>query len=213
MFPKTTRFEKLLEAVPEALVGMDQNGMIRFVNRHTESQFGYDRGQLIGQPIDLLVPQPFGQVYAEHRETYFADPRTRSLGLDLELSGRQQDGTEFPITISVSYIDTGDVLLAIMAAGDVTQRQEAVKNAQLVAAVVEHSADAIIGATLDGIITSWNPAAERMFGYRRAEIVGKPGFPLSSEGLSALPLATLAKVRVGQRVEDFETDLVRKDGR
>ena len=213
MFPKTTRFEKLLEAVPEALVGMDQNGMIRFVNRHTESQFGYDRGQLIGQPIDLLVPQPFGQVYAEHRETYFADPRTRSLGLDLELSGRQQDGTEFPITISVSYIDTGDVLLAIMAAGDVTQRQKAVKNAQLVAAVVEHSADAIIGATLDGIITSWNPAAERMFGYRRAEIVGKPGFPLSSEGRSAETMAALAKVRAGRRVEDFEPDLVRKDGK
>jgi len=213
MFPKTTRFEKLLEAVPEALVGMDQNGMIRFVNRHTESQFGYDRGQLIGQPIDLLVPQPFGQVYAEHRETYFADPRTRSLGLDLELSGRQQDGTEFPITISVSYIDTGDVLLAIMAAGDVTQRQKAVKNAQLVAAVVEHSADAIIGATLDGIITSWNPAAERMFGYRRAEIVGKPGFPLSSEGRSAETMATLAKLRAGRRVEDFELDLVRKDGK
>ncbi len=213
MHPKATRFEEMLEAVPEALVGMDQNGKIRFVNSHTESQFGYARDQLIGQSIDILVPQPFGQIYAEHRQTYFADPRTRSLGLDLELAGRQHDGTEFPITISVSYIDTGDVLLAIRAASDVTQRKEAVKNAQLLAAVVEHSGDAIIGATIDGIITSWNPAAERMFGYRRAEIVGRSGDPLNPDGRTEATIATLAKVRGGQPVEQFETSLVRKDGR
>src|SRR5450631_4835879 len=129
MSSKTTRFEKLLEAVPDALVGMDQKGVIRFVNRQTESLFGYDRDDLIGQPIETLVPESLLQIYAEHREDYFADPRTRSSGLDVVLSGRQQDGTEFPINVSLSHIDTGDVLLVITAVREVTQRKQAVKTA------------------------------------------------------------------------------------
>jgi PAS domain S-box-containing protein len=90
---KATRIENLLEAVPDALVGMDQQGVIRFVNRQTESLFGYDRDDLVGLHIERLVPESLWQVYAEHREDYFADPRSRSMGLDLELSGRHRDGT------------------------------------------------------------------------------------------------------------------------
>src|SRR5450759_4609393 len=181
MSPKT-RFENLLEAVPDALVGMDQKGVIRFVNRQTESLFGYDRDQLIGQRIETLVPESLWQIYAEHRQDYFADPRARSTGLDLELSGRHQDGTRFPINISLSHIDTGDVLLVITAVRDVTQQKQAVKNAQLTAAIVEYSDDAIIGGTLEGIITSWNPAAERMYGYSSKEIIGKSGRLLFPKG-------------------------------
>src|SRR5665811_1063724 len=108
---QTTTFEHLLEAVPDALVGMDQQGVIRFVNRQTESLFGYDRDQLVGQPIQTLVPESLWQIYAEHQQNYFADPRTRSSGLDVELSGRRHDDTQFPINVSLSHIDTGDVLL------------------------------------------------------------------------------------------------------
>ena len=86
MTSKMTKFESLLEAVPDALVGMDQKGVVRFVNRQTESLFGYDRDDLIGQPIETLVPESLWQIYAEHQEDYFADPRTRSSGLELELT-------------------------------------------------------------------------------------------------------------------------------
>ena len=92
MSSKTTKFESLLEAVPDALVGMDQAGVIRFVNHQTESLFGYGRDDLVGQPIQALVPEYLWEVYTEHREEYFADPRSRSMGLDLELIGRQRDG-------------------------------------------------------------------------------------------------------------------------
>jgi len=81
MFSKTTRFEHLLAAVPDALVGMDQKGVIRFVNRQTESLFGYDRDQLIGQRIEMLVPESLWQIYTEHRQDYFADPRTGPVDL------------------------------------------------------------------------------------------------------------------------------------
>ena len=122
----------------------------------------------------MLAVEPLWQVYAEHREEYFAVPGTRSLGLDLELIGRHQDGTEFPINVTMSLIDTGDVLLAITRVGEVTRRKQAVAKAELLDAIVEYSHDAITGLTLEGIITSWNPAAVRMYGYSNTEVIGRP---------------------------------------
>lgn len=206
-------FESPLEAVPDALVGMDQNGVIRFVNRQTESLFGYDRDDLIGQRIETLVPESLWQIYAEHRERYFADPKARSSGLDLVLIGRRQDGTEVPINISMSHIDTGDVLLVVTAVRDVTQRQQAVKNAQLTAAIVQYSDEAIISSSLEGIITSWNPAAERMYGYLSAEVIRKPAKLLTPKDRTTEIGAILEQIKVGQHVEHLQTLHVRKDGR
>jgi len=211
MSPKT-RFENLLEAVPDALVGMDQKGVIRFVNRQTESLFGYDREQLIGQPIEMLVPEPLWQMYADLRDNYFADPRTRSLGLEVELTGRQQDGSEFPIDVNLAHINTGDILLVIRAGRDVIQQHHAVQTAQLTSAIVEYSDDAIIGMTLDGIITSWNPAAERLYGYSSKEIIGRSGSLLSPGERAGELNAILARIRQGHYVEHSETTLFRKDG-
>jgi PAS domain S-box-containing protein len=213
MSSNATKFESLLEAVPDALVGMDQKGVIRFVNRQTELLFGYDRDDLIDQPIDTLVPETLWQIYAEHKEGYFADPRTRSSGLDVELSGRHQDGTEFPINISLSHIDTGDVLLVITAAGDVAQHRQVVRNVGLTMAVVESADDAIIGSTISGTITSWNPAAERMYGYPSNEVIGRyVGDLLAPADRADEARAVLARILAGWHVEHLETERVRKDG-
>lgn len=111
MFSNMTRFEILLEAVPDALVGVDQKGGIRFVNRQTELLFGYDRDEPVVQPNETLPPEPLWQVCAAPAEDHFADRRTRLSGLDLELSGRQRDGSVFPVGISLSHSDTWDVPL------------------------------------------------------------------------------------------------------
>src|SRR5665648_202095 len=213
MSSKTTRFESLVEAVPDALVVMDQEGVIQFVNRQTESLFGYDRDDLIGRPVETLVPEPLWQIYAQHKEDYFADPRTRSSGLEVVLSGRHQDGTDFPINVSLSHIDTGDVLLVITAVGDVAKQKLAVKNAQLMAAIVQYSDDAIIASTLEGVITSWNPAAERMYGYSPIEMIGKYAGLLLPDDRAGEMQANLGAVRGGQAVQRLETIRVRKDGR
>ena len=211
MSSKTTRFESLLEAVPDALVGMDQAGVIRFVNHQTESLFGYGRDDMVGQPIHMLVPEYLWGVYSEHREEYFADPRSRSMGLDLQLSGRQQNGTELPVNISLSHLDTGDVLLVITAVRAVTKHKQELENSKLLAAIVEHSNDAIIAKTLDGIVTCWNPAAERMYGYSSEEMLGKSIDQLSQDRTGEMS-SILARIKAGQPVEHFETVRVRKDG-
>src|ERR1035437_3844221 len=98
MSPKATRLEGLLEAVPDALLGVDHAGVIRFVNHQTELLFGYDRDDLVGAPIETLVPESVRSVHKVHREGYVAAPFTRIMGADLELRGRRRDGTQFPWT-------------------------------------------------------------------------------------------------------------------
>jgi PAS domain S-box-containing protein len=209
---KVTTPEHMLDVVPDALVGVDQAGVVRFVNHPTEALFGYDRDDLVGQPIQTLVPEYLWEVYSDHREDYFADPQSRSMGLDLELIGRQRDGTRIPISVGVSVIDTGDVLLVITSAREMTKRQRAQETSQQMAAILDASNDAIIGATLQGVVTSWNSAAEKMYGYSSEEIIGKFIHIVSPSDRSGEIRSILAKVKAGQPVEHFETMRVRKDG-
>ena len=158
------------------------------------------------------MPEYLWQIYHQHREDYFTDPRTRSSGLEVELSGRHRDGTDFPVNISMSQIDTGDVLLVVTAVRDVTRQRQAVQDAQLLAAVVEYSDDAIVGTTLEGLVTSWNPAAERMYGYSSKEIIGRSGRILAYPGQADQMYAALARIKAGELVEHLEINHLRKDG-
>jgi|BarGraIncu00222A_1022003.scaffolds.fasta_scaffold03566_6 PAS domain S-box-containing protein len=215
MSSKTTKFEGLLEAVPDALVGVDHAGVIRFVNRQTELLFGYERDDLIGAPLETLVPESLRPVHKVHRERYVAAPFTRTMGLDLELRGRRRDGTQFPVDIALSHTDTEDGPLVIAAVRDMTDRnktEEGRRHSDQLAAIVEHSNDAIIGNTLDGIVTSWNPASERMYGYSAEEVTGKSIDLLSPPGQAGEMHAILARIRAGQPVERLEATRVRKDG-
>ncbi len=191
---------------------MDQKGLVRFVNSQTESLFGYQRDRLVGEPIETLIPEPLWQIYAEHQQTHFSDPRTRSLGLDLELIGRRQDGTEFPVNVSLSHIDTGDVLLVITAVHDVNRQRQAVRKAELVASIVEYSDDAIMSANLEGTITSWNPAAERLYGYPAKDVIGRYASFLMPRERAGDITRLFDSIKGGQGVDRFETVRLRKDG-
>ena len=184
-------FERLLEAVPDALVAVDRSGVIRYVNRRAQSLFGYERDDLVGQPIETLVPESVRPAHPAHREAYFAGTGTRRPKPDSQgtreqkppasprcLRGRRRDGTEFPLNLSLSRSNTEAGPLVIAAVHDLTASQKANDKRDRMtrlAAMVEFSEDANISIGPDGIITSWNPAAEKIYGYSSKEMIGKPG--------------------------------------
>ncbi|NMM35142.1 MAG: PAS domain S-box protein, partial [Phycicoccus sp.] len=213
--PEQTTFEGLLEAVPDALIGVDPSGAIRFVNHQAELLFGYDRTELVGQPLEILVPESLRTSHVAHRHTYLSAPLARSMGSGLELTGRHRDGTEIPVDISLSHLNTADGLLVIASVRDMTERkraQEAQLRVERLSAIVEFSGEAIFSSTLDGIITEFNRAAENTFGYTQDEIVGMSRSLLSPKDRADEASGMLATIRTGQPVMGFETIRVRKDG-
>jgi PAS domain S-box-containing protein len=116
------RFEQFLEFSPDAVVGVDEGGLIVFVNQQAEHMFGYARAQLIGQPVERLVPTRSRGVHEAHRDGYVSDPRTRPMGAELDLFGLRKDGSEFPAEISLASIDTASGRVAITTVRDITDR-------------------------------------------------------------------------------------------
>jgi hypothetical protein len=114
--------ETLFELAPDAIVGIGKEGLIELVNAQTEALFGYARAELLGQPLEMLVPERLREAHIGHRAGYFADPRTRAMGAGLELFGRRRDGSEFPAEISLASVETGRGTLAIAAVRDVSER-------------------------------------------------------------------------------------------
>lgn len=119
------KFQAMLDAAPDAMVGVSRDGTIVMVNTQTETLFGYERKELIDQPVELLITDRVKAAHPGHRASYFNEPRTRPMGAGLELSGRRADGTEFPAEISLSSIDTEDGVIALAAIRDTTDRKKA----------------------------------------------------------------------------------------
>lgn len=119
-----TMFERLFENAPDAIIVVDSRGMIRKVNQQVEPFFGYLREELIGQRVEVLIPKRYRQVHRQHRKDYFADPRTRKMGVGLELYGRTRDDREVPVDIMLSPIDTDEGTWAFAVIRDITQRKQ-----------------------------------------------------------------------------------------
>src|SRR6266516_2585317 len=113
----------LLEAAPDAIIGVNADGQIVLANAQAERLFGYPRSELIGEPVELLVPNSIRASHPKRRAGYVADPRPRPMGAGMQLAGRRRDGSEFPTEISLSAIDSGEGIIVAAAVRDVTDRK------------------------------------------------------------------------------------------
>lgn len=157
--------------MPGAILGVARDGSIALLNSQAERLFGYQRGELLNQPVEALVPKGFGAVHPWHRPEYLADPRTRLAGTKLQLLGRCKDGTEFPVEIDLSSIETEQGSLTIAAIHDISERQQAKRKFE---EFVELAPDAIVGVDRDGRIVLVNAQTEALFDRPREALIGQP---------------------------------------
>jgi PAS domain S-box-containing protein len=114
---------EFLEFAPDAVIGVDQTGEIKLVNSRTQAVFGYSRDELIGERVEMLVPEAVRGSHVGHRDRYFESPRTRPMGAGVDLYARRKDGTEFPCEISLSAVATDNGMMALAAIRDITDRR------------------------------------------------------------------------------------------
>jgi PAS domain S-box-containing protein len=206
------RFRGVFEGAPDAMVVINGAGRIVLVNAQTEVLFGYARAEILGQPVECLIPERFWTSHVAYRRRYVENPHVRPMGGGLDIYGRRKDGSEFPVAINLSPLETAEGIFIVSAIRDNTARQQAELMQAYLAAIVDSSEDAVIGKTLDGIITSWNAGAQRMYGYTAAEVCGRSITllmpPESPEEIASI----LTRIRRGEYIAPYETVRMRKDG-
>ncbi len=202
----------ILESALDGIISIDQQGCILEFNPAAQRMFGYSRDQVVGKEMAaLIIPPSLREKHRRGLAHYLATGKGPVLGQRLELSALRA-GEEFPVELSITRVGSEEPATFTGFVRDITERKRVEAVRAHLAAIVEASADAIIGKSLEGIITSWNPAAESLFGYSAQEVVGKPMVLLIPAERTDEEKDVLRQIAAGVRIIHFETVRLRKDG-
>ncbi|HEX3177631.1 MAG TPA: PAS domain S-box protein [Methylomirabilota bacterium] len=168
----------VFQSASEGILIADRAGTIVMVNARMQALFGYTRAELLGQPLEMLVPARARDAHVEYRAAFAAAPSIRPMGHGRDLAGRRKDGTEFPVEISLSFTETATGTLFIAFVTDITERQraiEALRRSEAKArAILENASEGIVVVDAGGRIVSVNAKTEQMFRYDRTALIGQP---------------------------------------
>lgn len=239
LYASQARLAGILDIAKDAIISIDKNQQIILFNQGAEKIFGYTTQEILGQPLDMLLPMRFVHIHHQHVSEFAGSLDTaRKMGVrrsdseakpslqDLERAsasgnrevrnqvfGRRKDGTEFPAEASISKLEWGGEQIFTVILRDITERKRVEEARFQLAAIVESSEEAIIGKTLDGVITSWNSGAQRIYGYSAEEVKGRYiSILIPPDHADEMP-RILEKIRQGKRFEFYETVRMRKDGK
>ena len=200
----------IVESADDAIISKTMEGVITSWNRGAERLYGYTAAEMIGQPIARLIPPDL----ADDFPMIMARLRRGERIEHYETQRLAKDGTRIDVALTISPLrdSTGQIIGASKIARDMTERRQAEAARTHLAAIVESADDAIISKTMEGVITSWNRSAERLYGYTAAEMIGQPIARLIPPDLADdLPMI-MARLRRGERIEHYETQRLAKDG-
>lgn len=163
------RFRLAVESSPSAMLMVDAAGAIVMGNAEAQRMFGFERDELVGQSIEILVPRRFTEAHPEHRSMFMRKPEARTMGAGRDLYAVRKDGSEFPVEIGLNPIETSEGVFVLSAIVDITERKQAEERFRL---AVESSPNGMVMVDASGTIVLVNAETERMFGYSRDELVG-----------------------------------------
>ncbi|MDV6236935.1 PAS domain S-box protein [Leptospira ellisii] len=162
-------FQLMVESTPNAILLVNRDGKIVYVNVQTERLFGYARNELIGQAVEELIPVRYRKKHPDFRNAFFQSPQVRPMGAGRDLFGLKKDGAEFPIEIGLNPVVTADGTLVLASIIDITERKKALERFR---SVVESAPNAMVLVNREGTIALVNNQTERLFGYERNELIG-----------------------------------------
>jgi PAS domain S-box-containing protein len=167
----SSQFRLALEAAPTGMILVDRNGCIALVNTQIEKLFGYARAELIGQPIEMLVPERYRKRHPDYRAGFFADSKARPMGGGRDLYGLRKDGSEVPIEIGLNPLRTPQNEFVLSSVVDITERKHSADQFRL---ALEAAPTGMMMVDSEGHIVLVNAQVEKLFGYSRKELIGEP---------------------------------------
>jgi two-component system, chemotaxis family, CheB/CheR fusion protein len=203
----------LIDSALDCIISMDARGRIMEFNPAAERVFGHSRDEAIGKDLSgLIIPPDLRERHRAGLRHYLETGEGPVLGKRLEVPALRADGSHILVELAITASPAGSEPRFTAYLRDITDRIRGEEAARRLAAIIESSDDAIISKDLNGIITSWNAAAERLFGYKPEEIIGKSILTLIPEDRHYEEPGIIERIRRGQRIDHYETVRRKKDG-